>query len=346
MSEKIILLSLLYLGLCAAQTHKGVIDVVPASTGSTASLQCYTHGTSSFPWPHLWRDSNLTSVWMKDGKNLELRGRIHVTSSVTYNFCDTFTNTAQQYSSASGLELPKTGVIEDYDHVHDFGCLVSTLTIENIEASDFGVYQCNYSDHQSDFRYSPWHYLANVTLVETENYVPEPKVDLLFQRVIADTKKKIKLAQCISVGSSLDWYYTDISKNVDGCDMFESWSEYDNCLFKKHSVSINNLATLDMWICLEITNVTREVLGFKVFQSMLSLKNLCHLDQFFFYCGLADKSIGDTNIARIDVNALNRPYKGYYEDEHSLAAVFTCIGVGALMIGASVLACSRITCVR
>ena len=349
--SKVILLFLLYSGVCAAaRTHKAVIDVVPASAGSTASLQCYTYEAYCFPWPHRnenWRNSSCKSVWMKDGKVLEPHGRINVTSSVTYNFCDTFTNTAQQYTSASGLELPKTGVIKNYNVYEGFGCFVSTLTIANVEASDFGVYQCNYSDHRPDVQlYQQFHYLANVTLVETENYAPEPKVDLVFQHFIPDTNEKEKLAQCISVGTSLDWYYTDISKNLNGCDKFPSRSEYDNCLYKKYSVSISNLATHDLWRCFEVTNVTQEAFGYKVFQSFLSLKNLCHLDEFYFYCGLADKSIGE-NVGKFDVKTSNPRYYSFdFEFGLSWAGVATGIVVGALLVGASVLACSRITCVR
>ena len=344
MSEAIILLFLLYLGLSAAQTHKAVIDVVPAVSGSTASLQCYTHGeTHCFPWPHYYqREKNCTAVWMKEGKVLEPHGRINVTSSVTYNFCDTFTNTAQQYSSASGLELPKTGVIEDYNIYNGFGCFVSTLTIENVEASDFGVYQCNYSDHRSDVSYK-FHYLANVTLVETENYVPEPKVDLVFQSDIPvpDTNEKEKLAQCISVGTSLDWYYTERSKDMIGCGS----TDYYHCMFKKHSVSISNLATADIWRCFEITNFTREALGHKVFQSFLSFKSVCDTDNFYFFCGSADKSIGDTE-GNFIVGPSYNPYYWYIDSELHWAAVFVGVLVSAMIVGASVLACSRITCVR
>ena len=344
MSENIILLFLLYSGVCAAQTHKAVIDVVPASSGSTASLQCYTHGvTKCFPWPHYrGRENNCTAVWMKDGKVLEPHGRINVTSSVTYNFCDTFTNTAQQYTSASGLELPKTGVIENYNVYQGFGCFVSTLTIENVEASDFGVYHCNYSDHRPIItHYEQFHYLANVTLVETENYAPEPKVDLVFQSDIPGTNEKEKLAQCISVGTSLDWYYTERSKDIIGCYS----TDYYDCMFKKYSASISNLATLDMWRCFEIANVTREALGYTVFQSFLSFKGVCDIDNLYFFCGSADKSIGDTK-GKFLVGPDYNPYYWEIRSEMHWAAVFVGVLVPAMIVGATVLACSRITCVR
>lgn len=155
MSQKITLLSLLYLGLCSVEKHKAVVDTVPSSLGSTAILQCYTYGAGNFPWPQYHeRNNNFTTVWMKDGQVLDVDNKFNITSTVTYNFCDTFSNTAKQYTSASGLELPENGTVNKnfYDIYSGFACFVSTLTIQNVEASDFNVYQCNYSDHRLDVR--------------------------------------------------------------------------------------------------------------------------------------------------------------------------------------------------
>jgi len=330
-------------------THKAIEDIVPVSFNSTAVLKCYTHGMS---WPSCFptdynRDyKDCKTVWMKDGNVLQSGDKFDVSSKISYNFCDTFSETDVMVSE---LGLPVTVFEDKGDYKDDsdqFECYVSTLTIKNTENSDLGTYQCNFSDHQLE-PFREFQHLANVTLINVTDYTPaEPKVEIV--------KGDSGLVQCISFGKPLDWYYVieNKEKRENSC-----FSDYDNtgrhatkeesakCLFKRFGRKVINLQSEDMWRCFEVSEVTHQP-DSDTYESFLLIKHICNFDYIRVYCGSADGTLVDYK-QFVEVQVEKKYVINQSWDRNSTMTViagFVVSIVVILLITFSILACTRISC--
>ena len=326
-------------------THKAIEDIVPISFNSTAVLKCYTHGMSwpsCFPTDYNRGDKNCKTVWMKDGNVLQSGDKFDVSSKLSYNFCEIFPETDAMLSE---MGLPVTVFEDKVDYEHDSGqfeCYVSTLTIKNIEDSDLGTYQCNFSNHQLE-QYREFEHLANVSLVNVTDYTPaEPKVEI----VNGDSG----LAQCISFGKPLDWYYV-IENSQNSC--FSGYDSYTGgnhatkeesakCLFKRFGKKIINLPSEDLWRCFEVSEVTHQP-DSDTYESFLLLKNICKIDHIRVYCGSADGTLVDY---KQFVDVKRKSGEIFWDRDYSITimTVIIVLIVVILLITFSILACTRISC--
>ena len=336
--------------------HMAVTEV-PAVLGKAVQLRCskilelskHDYSMSSMCHPN---DDSCYYAWSKDDELVDFTTQKYSTDSViTYDYCENFEGTKDILNNIDpSLQRP----YDDREYrEREMMCYTSSLTIRDVEMSDFGSYSCNFSYHSRST--NDWYdrgtgSVQNITLYNiNDNTVVIPEKVDYFQSFYVERKKDSILSQCVVSGALLKWEIDILTHNY--CDSYTG----TNCSL--YSGPLDKSRMGDYWRCFNFTEVYHS--PFKgVTESVVYFSNVCPVDSAQLYCNRDIASTSDDTYPKPNqpvayIKTRSGDYwEEYYEFDYdrdlyigvTIAIVLPL--VAALLIAAVIVALVRANCCK
>lgn len=258
------------------------ISKVPAIIGQTIQLRCskiiekqesdYYRSASCYPQEG---EGSCYHAWSKDGNLIDLgTSRFSNMSVITHDYCENFKGTSDMMKKIRPF-IKENPDKDDYYKEREMSCYTSLLTITGVEASDFGTYSCNFSNHDEEtYWYGRENSIQNITLYNSNDeaeIIPQG-IDY-FQSAYVEKMSDSILVQCVVSGMNLEWKI-DIydSKFCDG---------QSKCLV--YSGYLEESRKEDYWRCFNFTTARHSPYK-NVTESIAYFYNVCPVDNARLYC--------------------------------------------------------------
>ena len=333
-------------------THSS-LEQIPVEIGQDVEIRCIKLLTERIPQSFSYSSSknaycmayrqNCKHQWTKDGellknRNIEEPKYVQI-RKITYGYCENFnTTTGMVYSIPNMRQV--LNMTKDNSEYYQDQCLNSILHIRNIQPSDLGMYQCNFSDHGSyngkQMGIDPIH---NITLVKLQDFKGQPRKLEFFERHYVFRIKSITYLHCVMSGGPIYWFV----------EVFKSWG-YDSYSDEYKKYKIEEIDKLDFWRCFNYTIRTMSPLD-DVTESILFIENICTSDSVKIYCSPNENGDVEKNEGNKEGKAMYNKYWNerlnsryddvYYDAYYGTIMVCSMPIFAILFIIAFIVACVR-----
>ena len=233
---------------------------------------------------HQW-SKNSTIIGMGNLGNHT--AKYQFTEVTTAGYCAWFSDSTDMFNSFNFTKK-----------AHSFTCLVSTLTIKDVQLADLGVYMCNFSSHDSEYRYNYKGPTLDLTELVLEGSKEQKKEVLHYRKQYVGSSKELVL-QCVVTGGRVTWWFnTGVSE----------FCSYKSCPSKY--IPLEELNNSDNWRCYEFSVAYSDPYD-DVSESMIGVKNLCRLDDDLISCTI--DSLDYSNEQFMQLTELVDWERGYYD---------------------------------
>lgn len=299
--------------------HRALEDI-PAEIGSDAELRCskivekmssdYIESAynCSYSYENNGEKYDCKHKWYKDGieiTDFEI-GKYKFSSSLAYDYCENFEQTTRLVKDFGFIQYEGS----DKYRYKEMQCYSSSLTISNIQQSDFGSYSCNFSNHNqeklgiNDMYHEEYSDILNMTLynVKDTSHVQSVGVQYFESFYVQNIRDQL-LLQCVVSGASLNWY---IFYETEQCKSYY-WKDIPPCV--EHSlIKVTKEFDIDRYHCFD-WDIREHSPVSGVTESFIFLSNICSADTARLFCA-ADNSPREEHARDIGVKNEDWDYFG------------------------------------